>query len=145
MVRDFIHLCTGSIYFLKLFFHIFYSTVEVEIQILSLFGKLSFLLQGDWIHLGLNNFPVSLSLAIFDVTQKDISCRVFHSKVWFLGMILNWHLVGIFSVSLLKESVCELNYKSAWTSNYQFVVASFHNNDSTGRLHLGFLQKGDCI
>lgn len=74
-----------------------------------------------------------------------ISCFFHGSKAWFLSMILNWHLLEIFSVSLLKESVCELNYKSAWTSNYQFVVASFHNNDNTGGLNLGFLQKGDCI
>lgn len=60
-------------------------------------------------------------------------------------MILNWHLLEVFSVSLLKESVCELNDEFSWTNNYQFVAAYFHNNDSTGGLNLEFHQKGDCI
>lgn len=69
----------------------------------------------------------------------------FHGRARFLSMILNWHLLEVFSVSLLKESVCELNYELSWTNNYQFVAASFQNNDSTGGFNLGFHQEGDCI
>lgn len=32
----------------------------------------------------------------------------FHGKAQLLSMILNWHLLEIFSVSLLKKPICEL-------------------------------------
>lgn len=76
--------------------------------------------------------------------RKTYPTSIFFTvKAWLPGMTLNWHLLEIFSVSLLKKTICELNYKAAWTSNYQFVVASFRNNDNTGGLNLGFFQKGD--